>query len=52
MKIDKNDKTEIDFCEECGKDVKKQKVPKVICDCGFYHFPCKECLKKKKYSEI
>ena len=50
MKRLKN-KENIDFCEDCGRDVKPQRIDVIECDCGFKHYPCRDCIKKKKYKK-
>ena len=38
---------EIDFCEECGKDMKpKTKGICFECNAHYYHYVCKKCFKK------
>jgi len=41
----------INFCEFCGKYVKKQKAKAVFWEYGLFHYPCKDCLKKLKKKE-
>ena len=36
----------IDICENCASEKEKMKGVCFTCNAGFYHYVCKNCLKK------